>query len=71
MLFNELLCTQCAARRLRELELAYPVTNSARLNVPLFCQEPRVPFPFSILEQMLKQIKDIIMPEVDDMSVFT
>jgi hypothetical protein len=61
----------CAALRLRDLELAYPVMDSDRLNVPLFCQEPGIPFTFSILEQMLKQIKDIIMPEVDDKSVFT
>ena len=63
----------CAALRLRDRELAYPVMDADRLTVLLFCQEPGVPFTFSILEQMLKQIKDIIMPEVDinDKSVFT
>ena len=61
----------CAALRLSELELLYPVAETDRLQVPLFCQEPNVPMTFSILERVLKDIKDLIMPEVEDKSVFT
>ena len=61
----------CAALRLRQLELIYPVPEACRLTTPLFCQEAGVPFTFTTLNYLLPKIKDIVMPEVDDNSVFT
>ena len=61
----------CAALRLRELELLYPVPAEERENTPLFCMEPGVPFTHNVMTKLLVAIKDIIMPEIDDKSVFT
>ena len=61
----------CAALRLRELELLYPVPAEERENTPLFCMEPGVPFTHNVMTKLLIAIRDIIMPEVEDKSVFT
>ena len=42
-----------------------------RENTPLFCMEPGVPFTHNVMTKLLVAIKDIIMPEIDDKSVFT
>ena len=42
-----------------------------RENTPLFCMEPGVPFTRNVMTKLLVAIKDIIMPEVEDKSVFT
>ena len=61
----------CAALRLRQLELIYPVPEECRLTTPLFCQEAGVPFTFTTMNYLLPKLKGIVMPEVDDKSVFT
>ena len=63
----------CAALRLRDLELADPPPAKQRGDTPLFCMEPGVPFTHHVMTKLLLAIncKDIIMPEVEDKSVFT
>ena len=61
----------CAALRLRDLELTYPLPAKQRGDTPLFCMEPGVPFTHHVMTKLLVAIKDIIMPEVEDKSVFT
>ena len=59
--------------RLRELELLYTVPAEERENTPLFCMEPGVPFTHNVMSKLLMiiAIRDIIMPEVEDKTVFT
>ena len=63
----------CAALRLRDLELTYPLPAKQRGDTctPLFCMEPGVPFTHHVMTKLLVAIKEIIMPEVEDKSVFT
>ena len=61
----------CAALRLRDLELLYPVPAEERENTPLFCMGPGVPFTHNIMAKLIIAIRDIIVPEVDDKPVFT
>ena len=42
-----------------------------RENTPLFCMEPGVPFTHNVMTKLLIVIRDIIMPEVEDKTVFT
>ena len=61
----------CAALRLRDHELAYPLPAKQRGDTPLFCMEPGTPFAHHLMAELLLAIKDLIMPEVEDKSVFT
>ena len=63
----------CAALRLRELELLYPVPAEERENTPLFCMGPGVPFMIThnVMAKLFIAIRGIIMSEVEDKAVFT
>ena len=61
----------CAACRLQELELAFPVTGIERCKVPLFMSDVNVPFTASVLHEVLDDIKAIIFTHGEDPSCFS
>jgi hypothetical protein len=61
----------CAALRLREIELLHPLHGGDRLLSPLFLMAEGIPFTYHYLNKMMADVKEIVLEESVDSSLFT